>query len=567
MATEPKRVTLVADEMLGYVKTGGIGTATTFLAVALARMGHQVELLYVGEPPSEPLASNWAGLYEQAGVTIRLLPRSDEQTEPSCFARMLEVERALLADSPDIVIVQDLAAPAYTALRKRQLGLAFERTLFVVHCHGTRQWITDMAGKARVLPGALVVSVLEQASVELADVAVSPSAYLVDWMTQQGWRLPEQTLVIPYLSRSAATGEPQPWVELDSRQVERLAFFGRLEERKGLRPFAAGLNALAPQLLAKVELEFLGAATPAWPRERIEGLLSETAKKSLRGITFATDLDQPEALERLARPGTLAVMPSRGETFSNAVYECLQRGIPFIAADAGAPAELVATEDRERVLFKPTAAGVAAALERVLTAGEPLRPAQPAFEADRAYTAWAKVVALQTPAREPRGATELTDDWVVLLAPGDTPREDLTARLLQAQAASGADIVTCGVRLESGVQRHFLGDPGGLGILGNHYGTTALVRRALLAEDAEPMPRWSLLAGLVLAGAKIVAVPEALVERRGSPEDESAALQVVQEFERRLPSSLRSLARLAAGLAAQRTGPARPRRRRLFGRR
>lgn len=567
MATEPKRITLVTDEILGYVRTGGIGTATTFLAVALARMGHHAELLYVGDRPAAPLDREWADLYDAAGVPIRLLPRSDEQTEPSCFARMRDVERALLADPPDVVVVQDLAAPAYTVLRKRQLGLAFERTLFVVYCHGTRQWITDMAGKVRVLPGALAVSVLERASVELADVAVSPSAYLIDWMTRQGWRLPERSVVIPYLTRSAATGEPQPRVEVDSRQVERLAFFGRLEERKGLRPFAAGLNALPPQLLGKVELEFLGAATPAWPRERIEGLLSETTKGGLRGVTFATDLDQPEALERLARPGTLAVMPSRGETFSNAVYECLQHGIPFIASDAGAPRELVAPEDRGRVLFEPTAQGMATALRRVLTAKAPFPPARPAFHARDAYDAWSELIELEPPGPPPHGASELPAGWVLLTDADDVPREHLVETLARAQEASGADVVTCGVTLESGLQRFFLGDPGGLGVLANHYGTTALVRRSLLSDEAERKPGWVLLAELALGGAKIVSIPEPLVDRRQGPDDESVALLVVQRFEQHLPRPLRLLARLAAGLAAQASASPHQRRRRLFGRR
>src|SRR5919198_983948 len=186
MATRPRRITLVADEILGYVRTGGIGTATTFLAVALGRMGHDVEVLYAAEEPKEPPAEEWARLYEAAGVTIGVCRGGDEKGEPACFARMRDVERALLADPPDVVIVQDLAAPAYAALRKRRLGLAFERTLFVVYCHGTRQWITDMAGKVRVLPGALTVSLLERASIELADVAGNPSAYLIDWMQRQG---------------------------------------------------------------------------------------------------------------------------------------------------------------------------------------------------------------------------------------------------------------------------------------------------------------------------------------------------------------------------------------------
>jgi glycosyltransferase involved in cell wall biosynthesis len=346
-----KRITLITDELLGFVRTGGIGTATTYLAVALGRMGHEVELLAVGDPPSAPMAEEWSRLYDNAGVVVRVLPRSGARIEPSYFARMRDVEEVLASDPPDVVITQDLAAPAYTALRMRDLGLGFERTLFVVYCHGGRRWITDMARKVRVLPGAHAITELERASVEIADVVVSPSAYLVEWMRGEGWRLPARTVVIPHLSRSAATGEVEARAEPNGGRVTRIAFFGRLEERKGLKPFAAGLNALPPELLRDVELEFVGGATPGWPPRRIEALLAERTRSALRNISFATDLDQPEAFARLSRPGTLAVMPSLGETFSNAVYECLERGIPFIASDAGAPAELVAPEDRGRVLF------------------------------------------------------------------------------------------------------------------------------------------------------------------------------------------------------------------------
>jgi hypothetical protein len=80
------------------------------------------------------------------------------------------------------------------------------------------------------------------------------------------------------------------------------------------------------------------------------------------------------------------------------------------------------------------------------------------------------------------------------------------------------------------------------------------------------MPRWPLLAGLVLGGATIVSIPEPLVEQRQGPDEASAGLLVVQRFEQHMPRSLRSLPRLTAGLAAQASMPVpvQPRRRRLF---
>lgn len=564
------RVTFVTDELLGYTRTGGIGTATTFLAIALGRLGHQVELLYGAEPPGTPLDEEWAGLYEDAGVSIRMLPRSDTPVEPPYFGRMRDVELALADDPPDVVITQDLAAPAYTAIRMRALGLAFDETLFVVYCHGTRQWITDAARKVRVLPGALGITMLEQASIELADVVVSPSRYLVDWMQQQRWRLPADTRVIPHLTRSVATGEPQPRVEASAERVQRLAFFGRLEERKGIRPFIEALNALPAELLDGVEVGFIGRATPAWTPERVKALLSERVK-----VSVETNLDQPEALARLARPGTLAVMPSFEETFANTVRECLDSGIPFIASTAAAIQELVAPEDRARMLFEPTATGVETALRRALTDADALRPARAAFDTGAALSSWAEVVETGPAPRAPgeadlpavdvlqqRAVAAASAPFVLFLDEEDEPHPNLLDTLKRAQAASGADVVSCGlrVRAESGETLHFFhGEPGGLGLLFNGYGTVALIRRSLLADLTTPWPvendaDWPLLADLSVGGARIVSVPAPLVTRSARPgsleHDPSDALLVANRFERALPDALRSLARLAAGLAA-----------------
>jgi glycosyltransferase involved in cell wall biosynthesis len=553
------RVTFVTDELLGYTRTGGIGTATTFLALALGRLGHQVDVLFGSEPAGSPLDEHWARMYGKAAVAIRMLPRSDVRVEPPYFRRMRDVELALVADPPDVVITQDLAAPAYTAIRMRALGLAFDETLFVVYCHGTRQWITDTARKVRVLPGALGITLLEQASIELADVVVSPSHYLIDWMEQQRWKPPADTRVIPHVTRSAATGEPQPRAEAPAERVDRLAFFGRLEERKGIRPFIGSLNALPAELLDGVKVEFIGRGTPAWSRDRVLALLPRHVS-----VSFQTELDQPEALAHLARPGTLAVMPSFEETFGNTVRECLDYGIPFIASTAAAIQELVAPEDRPRVLFEPTATGIGRALRTALTSAEGVRQARAAFDSAASLAAWADVVETQPALRAP-AATELpgvgaSGPFVLRLGADDDPHPDLVETLRRAQAASGADIVSCGVRVRDtgGETLHlFHGDPGGLGLLFNGYGTVALIRRSLLGD--KDVVDWPLLARLSVSGARVVSVPAPLVTSSTRPSsldrDPANALRVAEVFDRALPEALRSLARLATGLAAAAAEP------------
>jgi glycosyltransferase involved in cell wall biosynthesis len=575
----------------------------TFLAFGLARMGHDLEILHCGRPPATSLDPQWSDLYQRAGIAIRFAPPSEEGIEPRYFMRLPETSRALEAEPPDIVITQDTAAPAYIALRLRQLGFAFEDTVFIVVCYGTRVWLKDAARMVRVFPYLLGVSALEAASIELADIVVSPSNVLLQWIRRQGWQLPPNSLVIPYLSRSAATGEPQPLAPVSRGEVERIAFFGRLDEKKGLRPFAAAINALDAELLGRIELEFLGAPTQAWSPDRVLALIDEPARVSLRKITFETDLDQPEALDRLARPGTLAVMPSLGESFGNAVYECLERRIPFIASSAGATPELIAAEDHQRVLFEPTTDGVEAALRRALTNGGALRPARLAFELSSPYEQWREVIGNVTPARRrttverpdidvvvvrraserhfgravsaleqqtyhrinvivvesPSEAT-LRAPFVVFLRDDDEPAPAFIASLVRAQAMSRADVVSCGLELSNPDRHHlFLGNPGGLGLLSNSYGGAALVRRSLLEDlvttwPAEEDADWLLLARLHIAGAKIVSIPLPLVTRTYTPGNveshPATALQVAESHEQALPQTLRPLARLAAGLAA-----------------
>jgi len=532
----------VADELLGYAGNG-IGTTTAFVSLALARRGYHVQVLFAGTPPTKPVEPEWQRLYDRAGVRVRVVPRSAQEVQPSYFARSRDVEAVLRDDPPDVVVVQDLGAPAYTAIRLRSLGLAFEHTSFVVFCHGTRQWITDISRKVRVLPGGHAVGLLERASVELADAVVSPSGYLVDWMRREGWQLPERTSVIPHVSRAGATGRPPPAAP-ELRAVERLAFFGRLEERKGVRPFIAALNSLDEH----VEVQFIGRPTPAWPVERVRELLS------LRDVTFEPSLDQHEAIDRLRRPGTLAVMPSFEENSPNVVYECLENGIPFIASNVRGIRELVAAEDHDRVLFDPTEEGIANALRAALGSREALRPARPAFDDAESLRRWDDVLA--EPARAfPAAALHDDAEWALLLGEGDVPEPELEETLVRAQQVSGADVVTCGLFADGKVQL-FPGEPRALGLLGNGYGTVALVRRSLLKDE----PAWPLFAGLSVAGAKIVSVPLPLATSRPPQPTDDEARQVLRHFERAMPRNLRLLGELVPRLAAGEKQPAaRPR--------
>lgn len=592
-----KRIVLVSDEILGAVRNAGAGTANTFLAFALAELGHRVEILLTVPPSSSGLDRSWTQQYASRGIEVRAVERLSDRVTPA-FRATYAVQDALARDPPEIVVAHDCFAPAYAALRSRQLGLGFANTQFAVYCHGTTGWIYEAHRKLRRWPTSFELQALERAAVELADVVVSPSAYMLEWMRGRGWDV-GRSVVAPYFTRASAEHQAVEKVALQDR-LRRIVFFGRLEERKGIGQFVAALNQLDTNLLRRVEVVFLGKETPLWPVARVEDAVSDEVKRQVASLRFETRLDQLDAIALLRQPGTLALMPSLVDNSPNVIYECLEHGISFLASNAGGGPELIADEDRPRVLIEPTVAGIHAGLARDLADPSGLAPVRASFDSAQLLSTWEEVIASPRTAHgsdtsmggcvsalirgsgsshtrtslthQTRRPDEIVDDlkkatgeYVLVLEERDVLDPDCLATLLTA-ASTGADVVTCGVRCEIGAAEEiclFLGEPRELGVIGNYYGLIALYRRSAL-EGVEIPTRtegdadWVLLATLSLAGARIVSVPKPLAgctrfpgSAAKDPVGSSAGFTVVRAFEQAAPG-LHDLPWLAASLAARR---------------
>jgi glycosyltransferase involved in cell wall biosynthesis len=593
-----QRIALVTDEILGLTLSSGAATANTFLSFALADLGHQVDVFYAAPIGPEGLAETWRGEYNERDIGIRPVEAFPHRVSPKTATVTCAVHEALRHDPPDVVIADDRYGSCYASVRTRSLGLGFPDTLFVVYCHGTTAWISEAHRKIRRWPAAFEVEALERAAIELADVIVSPSAYMVDWMRGRGWRLP-RAVVAPLLTRSAVdrTAAREP---VKAVPIRRVAFFGRLEERKGLRPFIDAVNAMGAHQLAGLELLFVGKETPSWTSDRVRAALSPPVQASLAALRFETKLDQPDALALLERPGTLAVMPSLLDNSPMVIYECLERGIPFLASSAGGGPELVVEDDRQRVFAEPTAEALQHRLAALLSSGEGSASARPAFDAERVLAAWESAIA-SSPTRGNRpvptgtvsavvrrrgGPQELdrclralreqtrapdqvvvveaesdagaaTGDFLFLLDDVDQPEPDCLETFLRAQGASDADVVTCAFRSSDGdLVSFFLGDARELGLIGNHHGLAGIYRRAIVdLERTAQESAWRLLASLALARRHIVSIPQPLVRSPRLAENVATApgdaLAVVDAFERAGTPQLRGLPTLAASFVAQ----------------
>jgi Glycosyl transferase family 2 len=294
-------------------------------------------------------------------------------------------------------------------------------------------------------------------------------------------------------------------------------------------------------------------------------------------------------------------MPSLLDNSPNTVSECIEHGIPFVATSTGGIAELVAEDDRPRVLCAPNASALAAALQSALGT-DGFAPARGAREPGESIQAWLELVATIAPRKRPhfrtaqrvavvadgeqslerahrlaqqtssvdvdvahggsrRAALATTAaEWVVFLDGDDDPDGELIDTLVAAQAETGADVVTAAVRSAQDPTsvRMFLGDPGALGLAENHYGTLGLVRASLagpeLADDGGTDPDWLLFAKLALGGARIVSLPIPLSTLTGevgrAGDVPGSGLAVLEAFEAPHVVPVHDLPQLAATLAA-----------------
>jgi glycosyltransferase involved in cell wall biosynthesis len=582
-----RRVTIVASELLGGPDTGGAGTADSLLAVALGRHGHDVELLIASGRPIGSINDRWRDIYASAGVHIRRVD-SMPGVRPRFLAPPFEIFHALRERPPDVVIADDWRGLAYAALRARETRLAFDKAAFVLYCHGPGRVLSAFAQKVPDTFDRFGEQIAERAALQLADAVVSPTQWLLDWMRDHGWPVPASATVIQLLRESTVLGTT-PKDRPGDGEITRVAFFGKLREGKGIRIFLEALNELEPSALDGVEVLFLGGESKRWPPHRIVASVPPGLRASVR---IKTNLPREDALDELQRPGTLAVMPSLLDNSPNTVLECLEYGVPFVAAATGGIPELISAADRGRVLFPPTARDAASALRRALD-GSGFAPARPAHEPSESLRAWLELVETVEP-RVPKSGRraarvavvaegesssrraqklaaetktvdvdmsgEVNAEWVVFLDDEDHPDATLVDTLVGAQAACGADVVTAAVRsaTDPASLQLFLGDPGPLGLAENQYGVLALVRASLLADVRSPREGvdrdWRMLARLALDGARIVSLPEALSTLHGRPgrvgDVPGDGLAVLETFEQHAGEPSRDLPQFAATLAA-----------------
>jgi glycosyltransferase involved in cell wall biosynthesis len=345
-----RSVCLVTEELSGIGGSGGIGAAFYELALVLAKNGTKVDVLYCPVAPlAEEERAQLRRRFAQHAIKLGFLDESDHVDGATSYEkRSYAVYRHLaVARVYDFVHFHDYKGLGFFSMKAKKQGQAFGATTLVVQLHGPTRWTIEANGAFFVHEDQIKIDFLERESIADADYVVSPSAYLIGWLRDHGYRLPQgdRSRVIKNACGRLLNeiGERAQDAGPAHGPVTDLVLFARHEDRKGFAVFCDALD-LAEKTIKKknVTVSLLGkfGSVDGQP----SGVyLIDRAKKWSFDLRVRTGLDRTGAAAYMASlDNPVVVVPSPYENSPYTVLEVAALGLPLISSTGGGGRELLA---------------------------------------------------------------------------------------------------------------------------------------------------------------------------------------------------------------------------------
>lgn len=392
------RTCIVSGEFVGLFQNGGLGTSMTGLAELLAACGAEVTLLYTGELGEN--TEEQVEAYARAGIELVLLKQQD--TVPLegrldslyAFGNAWRIYAYLSNRTFDVIHFNDTMGEGACCIVAKRTGLAFQDTLINLAIHSPTEWILHANRHLADWLGFACFTNHEKISMALTDVLWGPSRYLLNWLTENNYPLPKQVINQQYVVPT--TELFSPGVEKCVREAEpaerhriepkELVFFGRLEERKGIRLFVSAISQISDFLNENnISIVFMGKSSSVGGVDASQWI-DETSKDWTFNWRIESGFGQREAIAFLKSENRLAVMASPIDNSPCTVYEAIQHGIPFLASTGGGIPELVHPQDRKTHLFDYTNKALADLIKQAVLKG--ISAARPAISIKENQDRW-----------------------------------------------------------------------------------------------------------------------------------------------------------------------------------
>ena len=279
--------------------------------------------------------------------------------------------RRLLADGPLAGIeFPDYSGVGYVTFKRRRLLGEFGGVPMWIRLHAPHELCVAADGRQDDRIETRQLHAMERYALRHADGWVAPSAATLAWLRGvygfdgPGWHRP------PPFERIGAGGAHPRRLDRAGGPI-RILLYGKLQRLKGTDLFVRAAVELCRRRPEPLVFDLVGQETLAsWRHPSFRAELEALIPPALRDRFHFHGPVEPSRLRELALSATLAVVPSRIETFCLAAHELNWIGIPLVLSDLPAFADYFRDGENCRT-FDGTAEGLERVLDELLSAPAP----------------------------------------------------------------------------------------------------------------------------------------------------------------------------------------------------
>ena len=236
-----------------------VGSSNAAIADSLSRAGHRVTIVFVSRSASlVPVFRRCKARFKKSNIELRWLEEPPMIVEGLDPARLSYAAYLYLRNQKfDLIHFQGSHGLGYYTALSKSLGLDFDKTLVCIDLHGPGYWARYANEELVTEPNDILKFYLERKSVELADVLISPSQYILNWAESEGWKLPQ----LKFVEQFPLSISPRSFQKGKTLKFKEIVFYGGLEIRRGIIEFCDALNLLPKNFLKHmgIKVTFLGS--------------------------------------------------------------------------------------------------------------------------------------------------------------------------------------------------------------------------------------------------------------------------------------------------------------------
>lgn len=329
------KITIVTADLAGLTRNSGVGTACYHVAMTLSKIA-RVRLLFAPRNREAGVSIEyWQAHFQERGIELSILypPQLPFEHAEAFPVASMEAYFALRESRDDVIIFNDMQGLGHFTILAKSSGLEFQSTRIVVLSHGTTAWHLEKNQERPASLDGLAIQFMERACLRGADAVLfaTPSAYRDALATKSVSRDRAKRIDL-YPFEKIKPARHRQRLETQTR-LREICFFGRIETRKGVELFLSALEPLSKTLLKEgISISLLGSLAKIKGAEA-GAYLARWSRRTGMELKVYNRLDHFQAQKVLRRPGLLAVLPSRAETMSYSLIECLESRIPFVCSD------------------------------------------------------------------------------------------------------------------------------------------------------------------------------------------------------------------------------------------